>query len=143
MRGANEVITVWNRWHDDVIRQDIWMPHVVEGCVWMASGGRRTAGANASAEDRVTVMIGALDGYKPPHVWRALQESERETFFTVREGDVVARGDMCEQWRLSGDVGDRISDLREALGRDMCVVTRVADFSSEDRRGGHLVVVGR
>jgi len=159
MRAANECVTVWNRYRDDESRQDRWVGHVVHGCAWHF------------LDDRINILIGfernvAVE-YKSPHVWRDLDDEGKTKFFTVREGDVLARGERIEKtsafgthdtspplWRhplSKGDLGMldvdgeqmTVSDLRELLGRDMCVVTQVADNTLDERHGRHLNVAGR
>ncbi|MCL2547102.1 MAG: hypothetical protein FWE06_07935 [Oscillospiraceae bacterium] len=157
MRGANETITVWNRYRDTDSRRDVWVSHVVHGCAWQTSASRRTTGALAGADDRVVVLIAAEEGcqvdfdYKSPHVWRDLSSDDKIAYFTVREGDVIARGDLVSSEQLAVSNGHlnvngeemTVNDLRELLARDMCVVTRVADNTSHERRGRHLNVNGR
>ena len=156
MRAANETITIWNRYRDEQTRQDRWVSHLVHGCAWHSASSRRTTSALASSDDRIIVLVGFRRGckatieYLPPHIWSGLDGEGKESFFTVRDGDVIARGDFvgdnkeaaCGLLSFS-DEEITVNDLRERLGQDMCVVTRVADNSFEQRFGRHLNVNGR
>ena len=137
MRGANEQITIWNR-YKDAAKHDVWVHHIVDRCSWESDIMRRVEGGSAVYASGYDVQIAENDAYKPRAEWLALDPVAKSIYFTIGVGDVVARGGHGKE---IGD-GVTMTELKLLLAPDIFTVSAFFDGSAGYKRGRHYELMG-
>lgn len=93
----NSTITVINKLDakDAALSQDAYYKTILAGCMWSDSS-TRTVGSDGTVSIATShrVQIPEMDNYMPYREW--MQPENRDTKFTVREGDYVVLGEVTE-----------------------------------------------
>lgn len=136
MRGATEIITVWNRWEDPVTGLETWHRHIVSGCYWENEAARTTDPQGAvRMTNTYLVLVEAAPEYVAPNTWDSLDEEDRTKQFTFRPGDFVGRG-------MLGSDGMSIADVKKAFSVVGFTVQTAIDNTQLYKRGGHYELRG-
>ena len=97
MFACNQYITVWNKWRDLTDKQSVsahYRHTLPVLCKYEKRVVRQATSDGVMIKNSHVVIIPVSDMYRPPQEWAVLDESEREKYFTLQEGDLVARGQI-------------------------------------------------
>jgi hypothetical protein len=98
-------ITLYNclRAADTPEKKDIWYRQVLSNCFYKAKVETAQFGTGIKRVNIYTVRIPESMRWLPYKEWAALQDSEREEFFTANTGDIVVYGESEEEITSKGD----------------------------------------
>lgn len=136
MKLCNDTITVLNGRVDDATGFDAYYTTVITGVSWYGTTASAVTADGLKVADKVTVRIPddadcSGKSYAAP---AAYAEGDPASLFTLRQGDVIARGAFT-------DADLTPARLRELCG-DVITILGVTD-NRRAPRGRHLKVVGQ
>ncbi len=140
MLGAYEPTTIWNKWRDPSTKKDKWFRHIVLGCSWQNQVARTVSGQTASTATTARVLIADNPAYLSPATWDSAGEAAKRCSFTLRPGDIVARGE--HDLDITGEGDNTAAKVLETLKPDAFKISAVSDNTQAYRRGGHYHVEG-
>lgn len=121
MRGCYEIVTLWNA---GAVDDNMYVRHVLPVmCRWTKGG----------------IVVPAAESYRDPNVWDALSESDKNFYFTLREGDLLVLGEKFEE--ISDEPGHRLNDILEKYKPRAFFIAAIDD-RSRARCGAHFFVSG-
>ncbi len=135
MRGANDVITLWNKTREG--KNDVWYRHIIRNCSWEQKTIRAVSGQTASIASTIGVLISENPLYKPAKAWAA---GDKAAFFTLQNGDLIARGEHGIE--ITGVTPNTESAIKAGLMPVAFTVRIVQDNTATYKRGRHYYVEG-
>lgn len=140
MRGANQTLTVWNRWRDPVANTDTWYRHVVPRASW-----EYTIVSSVTASGTVTgaaynLLIDEHPDYRKRADWLDLSPEEKLWYWTLGDGDSIGLGLLT--FAITGKPGATASDARNKFAPDFFTVKTISDNTEGYKRGRHYRVTG-
>lgn len=118
MEGCYETVTLWNSCGDKYVR------HILPVKCRRAKGG---------------AVVPLSKSYCDPIEWDALSDYGKNTFFTLREGDLIAFGEKSDE--VKDEAGCRLNDILEKYKPRAFFIGGVSD-RSRARCGAHFFVHG-
>ncbi len=136
MRGANDTITVWNKWRNPETNKDEWFRHVITGCSWEHKAVREVDGQTARLASVFSVLISENPQYRAAGEWA----DDKITFFTLQEGDLVALG--VQSAEITGAAPNTESAVRQNLAPEVFTIRVFVDNTGGYKRGKHYYLEG-
>ena len=138
MRGANETITVWNRWRNPVTQKHEWFRCIVPNCSWETEIVAQPTTTGAVMANTYNILVSEHQDYRPPTEWEALPD--KSTAFTFRPSDIVALGKVTRE--ITGIEPETEARLKDALAPNVFTIKVVADRTQGYKLGRHYEVSG-
>ncbi len=137
MRGADDVITVWNKRRNPATNKDEWFRHIIPNCSWEQKAVRAVSGQTASIASTTSVLIAENPLYKPAAEWTA---GDKAAFFTLQTGDLIARG--AHDTEITGVSPYTESAVKQSLMPEAFTIRVMQDNTAGYKRGRHYYVEG-
>jgi len=143
MLGAEQTLTVWNRYRAADAKVDVFYRYVIPVKCRYEQKIERTVAANAASTIAIASSQAAnipwTSAYKLPSEWLALEPGEREEYFTLQEKDLIALG--TPDVEITTVAPYRESDVRQLLKPGVFSITAIQD-NTQRSLGKHWRVEG-
>ena len=136
MKLCTETITIYNAKYDTATGYDVYNRSVISGVSWFCDIASNVDGSGLKAANKFIIRIPVTAdfrgrSYLPPNEYA--ETATPENYFTLREGDLIVRGEATEE-------NPRPAELHKNYS-EVATILRITD----DRRGQyarHWKVVG-
>ena len=142
MNGCNQYVTVWNRLKnpDDKQAPDIFYRKILPvKCKYKTKVTRNEAEGGVIVKVMQIAVIPYTECYKEPNEWAVLDDSERSSYFTLQDGDILALGAIL--YDITGITPWRETDVKEKLKPDVMTIKTVHN-NTRCNQGRHWKVEG-
>jgi hypothetical protein len=140
MIGAEQFVTVWNRYKDPATQKDCWVRHVIPGCRWESDSIKNTNGTTAVLASVYELLVEQNAAYRPHRDWIALPADQKVVFFTLKVGDLVALGEHTTE--ITGTAPYTETQVKESLLPEAFTIKRVSDLTAGYKQAPHYEIMG-
>lgn len=110
-------------------KKDVWYRTVLHDCYYKNVMGRVDSDKTSRMQNAYVARIPEHPAYLPYREW--IKKEERESYFTVRLGDVIVKGECMDE--ITGRSPDTATDLLQRDKPDAFKVTAFSDNTSHQR----------
>lgn len=103
-------LTIYNKYEDQLTNRITWYRTVLTDCFWKYTGNKVTVNDVVLETNSTIARIPESENFREKYVWVDLPSDQKETYFTLGEGDIVVHGavdDEIDEYQA----GHRSSDL--------------------------------
>lgn len=122
----NADITIYNRYYDKNLEKDCYKRTVIRDVDWQEKQQGAVQDKGLIVDSSIMIFIDKLDNYISPKAFRKLEPRERENYFTLDIGDLIARGDI--NFEITGQKPFAIKNLEQDYD-DVVAILTVSKFS--------------
>lgn len=139
----DKTITLYNRYQDPVTDFISWKRTIITGAFVKNANNKVVVGNVVINSNSVIVRIKASDLYKPNREWELLTNDKRNTYFTLKQGDIIVFeevADTIDEYTNGRRSTDLISKYR-ATG-DCLVISTFQENIGSGRINPHYFIQG-
>ena len=92
-----DTITVYNKYIDPQTQVVSWHRKVLENCFWKYERQKLTIGQTELETNRTICRIPQNKHFLERYEWEHLFNDEMNEFFTLSQGDIIAKGEIQEE----------------------------------------------
>lgn len=114
---TNSYMTIYNSYYDKLSEKVIYKKTYLYGVNWQVTQMINIAEKGINAADKLTIYIPENitaennKKYVKPSEYENLSDKEKDSFFTLKNGDKVCRGIL--EFNITGDKGYTLKDLEK------------------------------
>ena len=90
----DDTITLYNKYTDPTTKQIKWYRHVIKDCFYKHTLEKVTVGKTTIDANSTICRIRVSDLFIGKKEWMNLKDTERETYFTLGEGDIIVADEI-------------------------------------------------
>ncbi|MDD2921470.1 MAG: hypothetical protein PHQ36_04220 [Anaerolineales bacterium] len=115
---TNTTLTVYNKYVDPQTRSEVIQRSEIGAALWQSASAVSQSKSATIAADMASIAIPFAEcaNYKPPKEWLALED--KSGFWTLREGDEIARGIVTEALNTARQLYDEVLTIRSVARMD-------------------------
>ena len=139
----DSTVTVYNKYEDAQTHVIRWFKTVLSGCFWKNVGETVNINDVKIDTNNIICRIPKKDNYQSPHLWVALSNDVKSSYFTLRQGDIIIFGevdDTIDEYTAGSRSTDIIAKYKALQG--CLTIQEVGDNTGTGRGNEHYRVNG-
>lgn len=140
MRGANKIVTIWNKWRNPATSKDEWFRHVVPRVSWEVEIVSTATASGAVTGAVYNILIEEHPDYRERRIWVDLSAEDKAARWTLGNGDLIGLGELV--FNITGQTGAASTDALNKFAPNIFTVKTISDNTAIYKRGKHYRATG-